>query len=106
MRTRLFVVMAVGLACAGACSLNPQPLPPATDDTRDKNDAGTHDGTPTSGSDSGSGGGGADASFGQDAGAPPPSDGGTNGIDAEADAASDAPTDAPLDAPADADDAG
>ena len=106
MRAGVALVLTFAVVGLGACSLNPQPLPPGSDDTaRDRNDASVNGGgSPPATSDAGAGNA-MDASFGLDAGAPPLGDaGGTS--DAETDAPSDAPSDAPPDAPSDANDSG
>lgn len=99
-RSSIAIAAATWLALvAGACSLNPQPLPPETSNQ----DGSTGD---TTGSDGGGGGGGAhdtgsfgDASNTRDVGPlPPPNDaasdapiGAGDGGDAASDASSDAP---------------
>jgi hypothetical protein len=87
MKLRAIVVVLFAFACsAGACSLNPQPLPP-----------GSYDGS-TAGLDAGKGG--SDATAFGDAGAPPPEDAGVDApvLDGDAGDAGDAESDATTDA--------
>lgn len=88
-RTRILLI-GVGLALCGACSLNPQPFPPAPENNGDQTGA-TSDG-----------GRGADAfTPSPDAGSLDDSgyDSGTMSNDAGLDAPIDSPKDAPIDAP-------
>lgn len=104
--------IALGLAVAYSCSLNPQPLPPG--ETADGSDTASGDGSTTGfgGSDSGAGllgdgpngGTNPDASS-SDGAIPAPPEGG-DAADGESDAPVDAPTDAPEDAPTDGEEGG
>ncbi len=101
---RIFLV-GIALAAAGACSLNPQPIPPGAEGDNSRNavsdaaavptlpgakgDAGFSSDSATQGNDSDTG------SLHDDASVIP-------AADATVDAPSDAPSDAPMDAPADA----
>jgi hypothetical protein len=100
----------MGLAAAGACSINPQPLPP--DESSSFPPTGNGDGTeqpgphvPADATVDGHGGGGTDTG-GQD-GAAGLLDGANDaGTVPSGDSAADAPGDAPIDAPSDAPDEG
>lgn len=98
---RLGFLFLIGF-CA-ACSLNPQPFPPDTNDAGNGSDA-TMMGSPDGGEDSGSFGD--DTGTGPDAGHVDAGDGGLDASDASEDAAEDATEDAPEDAPLDTRDDG